>query len=341
MRAAVLRRSVLDVADIAEPPDPRNGEILVETVATGICGSDIHLRRNVEQFLDTKRRIGEIGQVFDPDTGVVLGHEFAFRVLAKGPGVDHIDVGDYGTGYPTVVDRSGLLVTVGFSSVFPGGYGERMLLSAGAAIRLPDGMDPVVAALTEPLTVGEMSARRCGIGPGDTGVVLGTGPVGLGTVAALKRRGVEQIIASEPSARRRESALLVGANEAVDPIRTSWVELVHRDRALFVFNTTGVPGMLDRLFHEAPERTHIVEVSGLMEPDTIRSLAAVSKNMTVSFSSAGDLGAFSTVLDGLADGSIPGSALITDEVGLDGVAGAFDVLEAPNDHVKILVRPAL
>jgi threonine dehydrogenase-like Zn-dependent dehydrogenase len=342
MRAAVLRHGAIVVDDVPEPPAPGPGEILVETVAAGICGSDLHVRRHVHEFVDVNRSIGNDGQLFDPGRDVVLGHELSFRVLRTGPGVDRFAVGDYGAGYPTVVDPTGLRRTVGYANDYPGGFGERMLLDAGAALPLPPGLDPAVAALTEPLTVGEVSARRSRIEPEQPAVVLGSGPVGLGTVAALARRGVKHIVVAEPSPLRREAAARLGAHVPIDPAERSWVtELPLGAPPPVVFNTTGRPGMLDRLFHEAPWSSHIVEVSGLMTLDTYRPIAAVIKNLTVSFSSEGGPEQFGVVLRSLADGSVDGDSLITGRVGLDGVAAAFDELEVSPNHIKILVEPGL
>ena len=86
MRAAVLRQGAIVVDDIPEPPPPGPGEILVETVAAGICGSDLHVRRHVQEFVDVNRAIGNDGQLFDPERDVVLGHELSFRVLATDQG---------------------------------------------------------------------------------------------------------------------------------------------------------------------------------------------------------------------------------------------------------------
>src|SRR3954447_22068673 len=107
MRAAVLRSGSIVVDEVPEPPRPGPGEILVETVAAGICGSDLHVRRHVQEFVDVNRAIGNVRQLFDPDRDVVLGHELSFRVLSTGPGVTALQEGDLGAGYPTVVDASG------------------------------------------------------------------------------------------------------------------------------------------------------------------------------------------------------------------------------------------
>src|SRR6478609_9279409 len=119
MRAVVLRDGKLLVDDVPEPPQPGPNDILVETVATGICGSDLHVHRNTASFLEISKSIGNHSQIFDPVKGVVLGHELSFKVLHKGSKVVNFDIGDFGTGYPIVTDSDGMPVTVGFSSAYP------------------------------------------------------------------------------------------------------------------------------------------------------------------------------------------------------------------------------
>ena len=188
--------------------------------------------------------------------------------------------------------------TLGYSNDYPGGYGERMVLDAAVCLRLPDGADPVAAALTEPFTVGEVSVRKARIEPGTVAVVLGCGPVGLGIVSALHRHGVHPIIATEPTPLRRSKAEHLGADTTLDPTQESWVDAYRATGSTqppIVFNTTGRKGMLNQLLYESPWHTHIFEVSGLMEDDAITPIVAVTKQIRITFSSDGSL-------DALADG---------------------------------------
>src|SRR5262245_23338886 len=154
MRAVVLRNGELVVDDVPEPPDPGPGQLLVETVACGICGSALHTTSPTDQFLEANRAVGNLAQVFDPGRDLVMGHELSFRVLRTGEGVEGWAPGDTGTGYPVVTGPDGAMRTVGYSNDYPGGYGERMLLDAAVCLQLPAGADPVAAALTEPFTGG-------------------------------------------------------------------------------------------------------------------------------------------------------------------------------------------
>src|SRR5439155_857826 len=83
MRAAVMRDRTLVVADIPVP-QPGPGEVLVRTLACGICGSDLHALRHADKFVETTRRAG--GRPMDLDRDVVMGHEFCAEIVEHGPG---------------------------------------------------------------------------------------------------------------------------------------------------------------------------------------------------------------------------------------------------------------
>src|SRR5262245_66013728 len=83
MRAAVMRDRKLVVADVPVP-EPGAGEVLVRTLACGICGSDLHALKHAETFVETSRRAGN-AFVMDLARDVVMGHEFCAEIVEHGP----------------------------------------------------------------------------------------------------------------------------------------------------------------------------------------------------------------------------------------------------------------
>src|SRR5437867_13243505 len=83
MRAAVMRDRKLVVADVAAPT-PGPGEVLVRTLACGICGSDLHALKHADRFVETSRRAGN-AFVMDLERDVVMGHEFCAELVGYGP----------------------------------------------------------------------------------------------------------------------------------------------------------------------------------------------------------------------------------------------------------------
>ena len=86
---------------------------------------------------------------------------------------------------------------------------------------VPNGLDVDVAARTEPLAVAHHAVLRGEVEKKQVAVVVGCGPVGLGVVLMLKAQGVRTVVASDPSASRRDLARRCGADVVVDPAEES------------------------------------------------------------------------------------------------------------------------
>src|SRR5919108_5408834 len=83
MRAVVMRDRKLVVAEVPVP-EPGTGEVLVRTLACGICGSDLHALKHAELFANAYRRADGTA-LLDLGRDVVMGHEFCAEVVDHGP----------------------------------------------------------------------------------------------------------------------------------------------------------------------------------------------------------------------------------------------------------------
>jgi threonine dehydrogenase-like Zn-dependent dehydrogenase len=339
MKAAVMRGTKLFVEEVPDPV-PGPGQVLVRTIACGICGSDLHALKHADRMSEMARESTGEGLRMQLDD-VVMGHEFSACVVELGPGVTGLEPGDVVVSMPVMIGGAGV-GAIGYSQDYPGGYGELMLLTAGLALKVPEGLDPRRAALTEPMAVGLHAVNRSEISIGQAALVLGCGPIGLACIAALRTKGIEPIVAADFSPKRREVASMLGAHEVVDPVVEpafeAWTRL-DGSRVLHIFEAVGVPGMLDQAMGDAPRGTRITVVGVCMEPDTIRPMIGVTKELELRFCLGYDPAEFAGTLQSIASGETEVSALITGSVGIDGVPDAFETLSKPTDHVKILVEP--
>ncbi len=358
MRAAVMRSQRLVVADLPLP-EPGPGEVLVKTLACGICGSDLHALKHAERFVEVSRRAGS-AFVMDLSRDVVMGHEFCAEIVDHGPATSKtLPVGTRVCSRPGLIRASGPL-TVGYSNDTPGGYAEYMRLTEALLLEVPNGLPTEQAALTEPMAVGLHAVAKARLEPDDAPLVIGCGPVGLAVIAALRLSGARPIVAADFSSRRRDLAAALGADIVVDPAAAtpwqSWREAaVWRDagraptlppwivgpplRPAVVFECVGVPGVLDQIMAAAPKGSRIVVVGVCMEPDTIYPMLGISKELNLQFVLGYTPDEFAATLRHIADGKIPTTPLITGKVGIEGVAGAFEALASPERHAKILVEP--
>jgi threonine dehydrogenase-like Zn-dependent dehydrogenase len=218
-----------------------------------------------------------------------------------------------------------------------------MLLSAPMLLEVPNGLDARHAALTEPMAVGLHAVNRADVAPGDGAVVLGCGPVGLAVIAALHLRDVEPIVASDYSPARRALATTMGATEVVDPsvepAFDAWAR-VGGGRPLVAFDAVGVPGMIDSALRDAPTRSKIIDVGVCMERDAITPFFGIGKELELRFALGYDPMEFESTLRSIAEGELDVAPLVTGEVDLAGVPGAFEELASPERHCKILVVPS-
>lgn len=341
MRAAVMRNAELVVDDLPDPvPGPY--QVLVSTLACGICGSDLHALKHGDRMVEMSR-LSASPFVMDLQRDVVMGHEFCAEVLELGKDTGgNLAPGDRVVSIPVMITPTGGMQALGYSNEYPGGYAERMLLSSMVALKVPNGLDSRRAALTEPMAVGRHAVERSGIAPGAAAVVLGCGPVGLAVIADLARRGIAPIIAADFSPVRRALATSMGAHEVVDPATEPAIDAFRRidgTKRLTIFEAVGVPGMLDAAMLDAPTGSRVLVVGVCMEPDTIRPMIGVAKELDIGFALGYSPVEFADTLHAIAEGELDVAPLITGTVDIDGVAGAFAELGSPDAHCKILVEP--
>ncbi|MEZ0349896.1 zinc-binding dehydrogenase [Mycobacterium sp. pR1184] len=337
MRASVLRDGRMVYRDDVADPIPESGQVLVAVKACGICGSDLHFAKHGERVMEMTERVagGAGGMNVDLKHDVFMGHEFSAEVLEAGPDTDTHPPGTLVTSIPVLLSARGVEPIV-YSNHTIGAYAERMLLSAPLLLPIPNGLNLKHAALTEPMAVGLHAVNKSNIEPGETALVLGCGPIGIAIIASLRARGVENIVASDFSVKRRELATAMGAHQTLDAAQGSPFDTV---KAAVVFEAIGVPGIIDDVVLRSRPGTRLVVAGVCMEADTFHPFFAIAKEINVQFCLAYGPEEFAESLRSLAEGEIDVSPLITGEVGLDGVGAAFDDLADPERHCKILVTP--
>lgn len=378
MRAVVCHQGELDVVDMPAP-QPAAGQVLLDVVRAGICGSDLHARHHADAQADVLAEAGYDGLMRSEQT-VVMGHEFSGTVAGYGPGCrKKIPVGSTVTALP--LRRNGAEAhAIGLSVSAPGAYAEQVVVEESLMLAVPNGLTPEHAALTEPMAIGWHAVRRSEVRKKDVAIVIGCGPVGLAVVAMLKVRGVTTIVASDLSPGRRALAQTLGATHVVDPRDSSpydaagdrghirsvpqavqlglstmdklrslplpWHHVWRTAERLgagpkrpVIFECVGLPGMIDGIITASPLGSRVVVAGVCMVPDTIRPVMAINKEIDLRFVVGYSPLEFRDTLHLLADGKVDAAPLVTGTVGLPGVAHAFAALADPERHAKVLIDP--
>ena len=355
MRGVVTRDRTLILQNNIPPPTPGPGQVRVKTLACGICGSDLHALHHLDHMADMSRRSG-VANILDPNRDVIFGHEFCAEIIDYGPDTERrLAPGSRVVSIPMALGPAGMEV-VGYSNVFPGGFAETMVLQEMLLVAVPNGLSSALAATTEPFAVGAHAVARAAPYENSVCMIFGCGPVGLAVLAALKARGVGPVVACDFSAARRDAAERLGADHVIDPASQSphalWgklnvpATLAEHALSMFtgqqgkrpvIFECVGAPGMLHAIIEGAPPGARIVVAGVCMQPDTIEPALAINKQLGLDFVLGYSPVEFEVTLADIAEGRIDAVAIVSEEIGLAEIPGAFERLSRNPELVKVTV----
>ena len=259
---------------------------------------------------------------------------------------------------PIIVGPTGV-EQIGYSNHYPGALAEHMVLQEMLLLPVPDELETDLAALTEPLAVGEHAVGPGGPDGGPAVPRRGLRPGGprgdRGTQGPRARpRAGGRLLAERGAGWPRHSERTRSSTRPCESPHERWAAfgvaktVMERAGASMlggtvtdpvIFEAVGVPGMLQSLIADAPPHSRIVVVGVCMHTDTIEPFMAVTKELELRFSFGYTPAEFAATLTRLAAG-VPGAELlVTSSVDLAGAPGAFETLRNPGDHGKILVKP--
>jgi S-(hydroxymethyl)glutathione dehydrogenase/alcohol dehydrogenase len=365
VRAAVLREieeafSVEDV-DLA-PPGP--GEVEVWLAASGVCHSDWNV---------------VTGATANP-LPAVLGHEGAGVVESVGDGVDSVSEGDHvilswlpacGRCYYCSRGRQ-VLCDVAMKDMFrgtlPGGalrlsqnggplyhysylsaFAERCIVPEGCCVRIRDDAPLEVAALVgcAVMTGYGAAVTRAGVKAGSSIAIFGAGGVGLSAIMGARLAGAAVIAAVDPFPFRRETALELGATQALDPgsddVPAALRGLTDGRGADAAIDSAGAPGVLAQAYAAVRRGGTVVAVGlppeGLSAELPAADLAREEKVVTGSFyGSCSPQLDMPEVLDLYMDGLLPLDRLVSRAYPLEEINDAFAAMNA-GEVARAVIRP--
>jgi (R,R)-butanediol dehydrogenase/meso-butanediol dehydrogenase/diacetyl reductase len=286
--------------------------------------------------------------------GAVMGHEFSGEVAALGRGVaGRFRVGDRVTALPYIAcgaclaclagqgHRCAASMPGGFGKL-PGAYAEYVRVGAHETLALPGEVDFRTGALVEPLSVGLHAVDRARLRPGEAVLIIGAGPIGLAVSLWSRLFGAAHVVVSDRSPERADRAARMGATGIVHADAEDVVAAVKRQcgrRAEVVFDCVGAPGSQQLAMDHAPADGRVVVVGVCMAPDRILPVKAISKELDVRYVFGYGRKDFALTIDMLARGRIDASPLLSETVGWDAFAGAFESLKRDKSRVKVLLEP--
>ena len=325
-----------------EPPSRAPDEVLIRIGAGGICGTDVSI---------WKWREAVVGQ-YAPTFPVVVGHEFSGTVV-EAPSGSKLKPGAVvginpqkgcgacrycDLGRPTLCDSRRMM-----GGHIDGGWTEFVSVSEKQVHAVPEGIDPAVAPLLEPLNVAVHAVlERVPVRSGDIVAVIGAGPIGLLTGLVALHAGARDVMITGVGADAARLALAeqlgmipvnVDERDAVAAVKALTPE-----RADIVYETSGNAAVVPQMLDLAGKAGRIGLIGLCHGPSQVITTPAVLKELEL----IGSRGYNDTtwrlamrVLPAIAGSLKP---LITHELSFDEFETALQMVER-REGLKIILRP--
>ncbi len=224
---------------------------------------------------------------------------------------------------------------------------SRTVWSVRSLETLYEGDDLFLAgSLVEPTSVAYNAVieRGGGIRPGDRALILGGGPIGVAACAILKRAGAAQVIISEPQAERRELALKLGADVAVNPteedVADRVLDITDGMGADLFMEATGLPEIvypdIERIIWEGRTLNATVVVTARAEAKmpVTGEVLQVRRARIVGAQGHSGHGTFPRVISAMASG-MDMTKMVTKRIPLDEVPENIIELQTNREECKI------
>jgi 2-desacetyl-2-hydroxyethyl bacteriochlorophyllide A dehydrogenase len=330
------------VEEKAEPEIGAADEAVVRVEASGICGSDLHIYH---------------GRV-PVEPGFTIGHEFVGTVLAAGPDVERVAVGDrvlgcFHTACATCVaclrgdyHRCRRGRTFGHGSKLgdlQGAQAEQLLVPRANLTlrRVPEGMSAEVALFAgDVMGTGYHAVAHAGMRSGDTVAVLGLGPVGLCAVQAAQASGATQVFAIDTVQQRLAMAAEFGATPIHltegDPKRA--VRSATDGGVDVAVDAVGDPGPLALAISLARDAGTVSGIGAYAGHGDVPLGLAWLKGLTLRLGLANVIAHVDRVLALIEAGKLDPAPLVTHHMKLDEAAEAYALYDQ-REALKIVLTP--
>jgi len=335
MRAIVtVEPRRMELMDRPEP-EPRAGEALVRVEAVGICGSDLHLY------------VGDHPYVRYPQ---IQGHEFSGIVERFGGRYDGpVRVGERvaveplqpcGECYPCRQGRPNCCTRLAvLGAHVPGALVDHIAVRASALYPVGD-LDPELAALVEPISIGLQGVNRGAVTAEDMVVVFGAGPIGQAVLLGAVDRGA-RVLVVDRLASRLDLARKLGAEEVVDASGEDAAAAIARwtsgDGPGVVFEATGVPAVIRTAVDVVASAGRIV-ILGLSSQDVALPVLEFTRKELTILGSRNNAGIFGDAVDLVRRNQERARLLITHRFPLEQAPEAVQfALEHPIEAEKVMI----
>jgi 2-desacetyl-2-hydroxyethyl bacteriochlorophyllide A dehydrogenase len=219
-----------------EAPVAQAGESLIQIKRIGICGTDLHAFEGTQPFFSYPRILGHelSGDLVDPNGA---------EGFVKGEAVTFIPYFNCGTCIACRSGKPNCCASIKVCGVHVDGGMVEYLAVPSYSLVHGEGLSYDELALVEPLAIGAHGVRRAGVEPGEFVLVIGAGPIGLGTMEFARIAGGKVIAMDMNEARldfcRDRLKVDHVINVSTENVMERLAEITNGDMPTVVIDCTG------------------------------------------------------------------------------------------------------
>ncbi|NBB23174.1 alcohol dehydrogenase catalytic domain-containing protein [Runella sp. CRIBMP] len=331
MQAIVLEQpEVLKKIELEAPQPPAPNDVLLKMKRLGVCGTDLHAYKGNQPFFSYPR---------------ILGHEIAAEVIALGENVSHLKIGDRCAVMPyrnKEIDqavrrgKTNCGSTLSVLGVHEDGAMQEYISYPAQHVFPANELSLDQIAMIEPLAIGSHAVERADIQPDDIVLVVGAGPIGIGTVAMALLKAAKVLVLDMNQNRLdyiAEKFPSVSCIKLSDVVENSLKELLNGDLPTVILDATGNKESMQKCFEYVAQGGTIVYIGLFIGDVVFHDPLFHRKEITLKSSRNAVATDFTKLIRLLKAGLVNIDGYITHRLAFDTLHETFTKLYSPEERV--------
>ena len=331
MKAIILEEpSRFKNIEIPEISLPKAGEVTLKIRQLGVCGTDLHAYNGKQPFFAYPR---------------ILGHEIAAEVTALGEGVTHLKVGDLcsvNPGINRIEDqavrrgKTNCGTSLSLIGVHEDGAMQEYINHPADLVFPANELSLDQIAMIEPLAIGSHAVERADIQPDDIVMVIGAGPIGIGTVAMALLKAAKVLVLDMNQNRldfitnKFPSVSPILLNDSVE---NTLKEILNGDLPTVILDATGNKASMENCINLIAQSGTIVFIGLFIGDFSFHDPLFHKKEVTLKSSRNAVATDFTKLIRLLKAGLVNIDGLITHRIVFDSLIENWDNLYLPEEKV--------
>lgn len=331
MKAIILEEpKKFKYIEVDAPPAPKANEVTLKIKRLGVCGTDLHAYNGKQPFFTYPR---------------ILGHEIAAEVTGVGTKVMHLKMGDLCAVMPYRNEIEDQAVRRGKTNcgsslkvlgVHEDGAMQEFINYPAHLVYPANELSLDQIAMIEPLAIGSHAVERADIKPDDIVLIVGAGPIGIGTVAMALLKAVKVIVLDMNQSRLdfiSQKFPSVATIQLNDSVEITLKEVLNGDLPTVILDATGNKESMQNCLNYIASSGTIVYIGLFIGDVTFHDPLFHRKEVTLKSSRNAVANDFTKLIRLLKAGLVNIDGLITHRLPFDSLIENWDKLYLPEEKV--------